>query len=172
MMPRDIVGFGDPGLGFRHSHASDARDGSGPAENTARVARAAGSAAGCRPGSHRGRGLRRLPHRSACRRRRIARSEAADRAGARDRRPRRSDRTGRRAFRAWRRASACRGSARPAGFVRIAASGRENLCDAPVFTGYTRDGGYATHTLANARFSFRCPRTSMRPRPPRCCAPA
>src|ERR1700732_3943839 len=36
-------------------------------------------------------------------------------------------------------------------------SGRENLCDAPVFTGYTRDGGYATHTLANARFSFALP---------------
>ena len=36
-------------------------------------------------------------------------------------------------------------------------SGRENLCDAPVFTGYTRYGGYATHTLANARFSFALP---------------
>src|SRR5712671_4380847 len=24
-------------------------------------------------------------------------------------------------------------------------SGRENLCDAPQFTGYTRDGGYASH---------------------------
>jgi alcohol dehydrogenase, propanol-preferring len=36
-------------------------------------------------------------------------------------------------------------------------SGRENLCDAPVFTGYTQDGGYATHTLANARFSFALP---------------
>jgi alcohol dehydrogenase, propanol-preferring len=36
-------------------------------------------------------------------------------------------------------------------------SGRENLCDAPLFTGYTRDGGYATHTLANARFSFPLP---------------
>src|SRR5215472_10109087 len=36
-------------------------------------------------------------------------------------------------------------------------SDRENLCDAPVFTGYTRDGGYATHTLANARFSFALP---------------
>jgi alcohol dehydrogenase, propanol-preferring len=33
-------------------------------------------------------------------------------------------------------------------------SGRENLCDQPLFTGYTRDGGYATHTLANARFCF------------------
>jgi alcohol dehydrogenase, propanol-preferring len=33
-------------------------------------------------------------------------------------------------------------------------SGRENLCDRPLFTGYTRDGGYATHTLADARFCF------------------
>ncbi len=36
-------------------------------------------------------------------------------------------------------------------------SGRENLCDMPIFTGYTRDGGYATHTLANARFSYALP---------------
>jgi propanol-preferring alcohol dehydrogenase len=36
-------------------------------------------------------------------------------------------------------------------------SGRENLCDAPVFTGYTRDGGFATHTLADARFCFPLP---------------
>jgi alcohol dehydrogenase, propanol-preferring len=33
-------------------------------------------------------------------------------------------------------------------------SGRENLCDRPLFTGYTRDGGYATHTIADARFAF------------------
>lgn len=31
---------------------------------------------------------------------------------------------------------------------------RENLCDAPLFTGYTRDGGYATATVADARFAF------------------
>src|SRR5690348_2464187 len=36
-------------------------------------------------------------------------------------------------------------------------SGRENLCDAPLFTGYTRDGGYATHTIADARYCFRLP---------------
>jgi propanol-preferring alcohol dehydrogenase len=36
-------------------------------------------------------------------------------------------------------------------------AGRENLCDAPIFTGYTRDGGYASHTIANARFSFALP---------------
>jgi len=34
------------------------------------------------------------------------------------------------------------------------ASDRENLCDGPVFTGLTRDGGFATHVLASADFSF------------------
>ena len=29
---------------------------------------------------------------------------------------------------------------------------RENLCDHPLFTGYTRDGGYATHVVADARY--------------------
>jgi propanol-preferring alcohol dehydrogenase len=33
-------------------------------------------------------------------------------------------------------------------------AGRENLCDAPLFTGYTRDGGYATHAVADARYCF------------------
>jgi propanol-preferring alcohol dehydrogenase len=33
-------------------------------------------------------------------------------------------------------------------------SNAENLCNAPVFTGYTRDGGYATHTVADARYCF------------------
>ena len=36
-------------------------------------------------------------------------------------------------------------------------SGRENLCDAPLFTGYTSDGGYATHTIAEAAFVFPLP---------------
>jgi len=31
---------------------------------------------------------------------------------------------------------------------------RENLCDHPVFTGFTRDGGYATAAIADARFAF------------------
>ena len=35
--------------------------------------------------------------------------------------------------------------------------GRENLCDRPIFTGYTRDGGYATHAVADARYSFPLP---------------
>jgi alcohol dehydrogenase, propanol-preferring len=34
---------------------------------------------------------------------------------------------------------------------------RENLCDNPRFTGYTRDGGYATQTVADARFCFPLP---------------
>lgn len=32
--------------------------------------------------------------------------------------------------------------------------GQENLCDTPLFTGYTFDGGFATHTLADAAFVF------------------
>ncbi len=32
--------------------------------------------------------------------------------------------------------------------------GHENLCDHPEFTGFTRDGGYATMTIADARFAF------------------
>src|SRR5258708_32253504 len=35
--------------------------------------------------------------------------------------------------------------------------GRENLCDRPLFTGYTRDGGYATHAVADARFCYPLP---------------
>jgi propanol-preferring alcohol dehydrogenase len=31
---------------------------------------------------------------------------------------------------------------------------RENLCDHPLFTGYTRDGGFATATIVDARFAF------------------
>jgi len=33
-------------------------------------------------------------------------------------------------------------------------SGAENLCDHPSFTGYTRDGGFATHVVADSRFVF------------------
>jgi propanol-preferring alcohol dehydrogenase len=34
---------------------------------------------------------------------------------------------------------------------------RENLCDAPQFTGYTRDGGYADHAVARAEYCFSLP---------------
>src|SRR5271165_4592196 len=33
-------------------------------------------------------------------------------------------------------------------------SARENLCDEPLFTGYTRDGGFATHAIADAAYAF------------------
>ena len=34
---------------------------------------------------------------------------------------------------------------------------RENLCDAPLFTGYSRDGGYADHVVAHADYCFPLP---------------
>jgi len=32
--------------------------------------------------------------------------------------------------------------------------GQENLCDEPQFTGFTRDGGFATHVAADARYVY------------------
>jgi len=43
---------------------------------------------------------------------------------------------------------------RACGTCPYCAEDRENLCDAPVFTGCTRDGGFATHTLADAGFVY------------------
>jgi alcohol dehydrogenase, propanol-preferring len=43
------------------------------------------------------------------------------------------------------------------GECRWCRSGRENLCDRARFTGYTLDGGYADHTVADERFCFRIP---------------
>jgi alcohol dehydrogenase, propanol-preferring len=40
------------------------------------------------------------------------------------------------------------------GVCRFCKEGMENLCDRPLFTGYTRDGGFATHTIADARYAF------------------
>jgi propanol-preferring alcohol dehydrogenase len=40
------------------------------------------------------------------------------------------------------------------GVCPYCAAQRENLCDAPLFTGYTRDGGFATAVVADARFAF------------------
>jgi propanol-preferring alcohol dehydrogenase len=40
------------------------------------------------------------------------------------------------------------------GVCRFCREGMENLCDRPLFTGYTRDGGYATHNIADARYAF------------------
>jgi propanol-preferring alcohol dehydrogenase len=41
---------------------------------------------------------------------------------------------------------------RTCGQCPYCAAGRENLCDAPLFTGYTRDGGYASHAVADASY--------------------
>ena len=43
------------------------------------------------------------------------------------------------------------------GQCRYCRNGSENLCDRPLFTGYTRDGGYATHVVADARYVFALP---------------
>lgn len=40
------------------------------------------------------------------------------------------------------------------GVCRFCKGGMENLCDRALFTGYTRDGGYATHAIADARYAF------------------
>ena len=40
------------------------------------------------------------------------------------------------------------------GVCRFCREGMENLCDSPLFTGYTRDGGFATHAIADARYAF------------------
>jgi alcohol dehydrogenase, propanol-preferring len=37
------------------------------------------------------------------------------------------------------------------------AAGRENLCERARFTGYTLDGGYATHAVADERYCFAIP---------------
>jgi propanol-preferring alcohol dehydrogenase len=43
------------------------------------------------------------------------------------------------------------------GECRYCRQGRENLCDAPLFTGYTIDGGYAEYAVADRRYCFRLP---------------
>jgi len=43
------------------------------------------------------------------------------------------------------------------GVCSYCASGRENLCDAPAFTGYTLDGGYAEQVVADSRYCLHLP---------------
>src|SRR5215207_3744422 len=43
------------------------------------------------------------------------------------------------------------------GDCRYCRSGRENLCDRALFTGYQLDGGYAEYAVADVRFCFRLP---------------
>src|SRR5579872_2844555 len=43
------------------------------------------------------------------------------------------------------------------GTCKYCRSGRENLCDKPLFTGYTLDGGYAEYTVAFSGYCFPLP---------------
>ncbi len=43
------------------------------------------------------------------------------------------------------------------GVCSFCRGGHENLCDQPEFTGCTRDGGYASHVVADARYCFALP---------------
>jgi alcohol dehydrogenase, propanol-preferring len=47
--------------------------------------------------------------------------------------------------------------AKSCGVCHFCQTGRENLCDSPLFTGYTIDGGFAEFTLAYADFALRLP---------------
>jgi propanol-preferring alcohol dehydrogenase len=46
---------------------------------------------------------------------------------------------------------------RTCGRCRYCQAGHENLCDAPGFTGYQLDGGYAEYAVADARYCFPIP---------------
>src|SRR5580698_10888064 len=43
------------------------------------------------------------------------------------------------------------------GHCRFCVADKENLCENAVFTGYTRDGGYAEFVVADEQFCFRIP---------------
>lgn len=43
------------------------------------------------------------------------------------------------------------------GTCRYCRAQQENLCDDPLFTGFTRDGGFASHCVADARYCFPLP---------------
>jgi propanol-preferring alcohol dehydrogenase len=59
---------------------------------------------------------------------------------------------------------------RTCGACRFCRSERENLCDAPLFTGYTRNGGYAEFTVADARYCFPLPEGDPVAQAPLLCA--
>ena len=46
---------------------------------------------------------------------------------------------------------------RTCGVCEFCVAGRENLCDAAMFTGWTVDGGYAEYAVAPAAFTYRLP---------------
>ncbi|WP_404829131.1 zinc-dependent alcohol dehydrogenase family protein [Allosphingosinicella flava] len=46
---------------------------------------------------------------------------------------------------------------RTCGQCRYCRAGQENLCDDPLFTGFNRNGGFASHCIANTAFCFSIP---------------
>ena len=46
------------------------------------------------------------------------------------------------------------------GHCKFCLSGRENLCDHALFTGYTVDGGYASEAIVNSQYCFALPEES------------
>jgi propanol-preferring alcohol dehydrogenase len=46
---------------------------------------------------------------------------------------------------------------RTCGSCRFCAAGRENLCEAPAFTGWTHDGGYAEYAIVPQDFAYAIP---------------
>jgi alcohol dehydrogenase, propanol-preferring len=58
------------------------------------------------------------------------------------------------------------------GTCRYCQAGQENLCDAPGFTGYQLDGGYADYAVTDARYCFPIPGPSPTPRWRPGCVPA
>ena len=95
--------------------------------------------------------MRRLPHGSARGGRRAAGPAVSGHARTRGDRHRRGDRRGRRPApgRPPRRRRLAGLDLRRCAFCL---TGRENLCDAAAFTGYTRDGGFASHMLAETAY--------------------
>ena len=58
-----------------------------------------------------------------------------------------------------------------AGRASICRSGRENLCEASIYTGYMADGGYAEYAAVARGVCLRdSAPSSATSRPPRCCA--
>ena len=68
--------------------------------------------------------------------------------------------------------SASRGWDTRAGDATIAGTGPRTFATSPVFTGYTRDGGFATHVIADDNFSFDLIRLQIQFLWHRFCAPA
>jgi len=59
---------------------------------------------------------------------------------------------------------------RTCGVCAYCQTGQENLCDSPIFTGYTRDGGFATHCVVDSRFAYPMPDVAPARSAPLLCA--